>query len=409
MAVADAVPENRDGSEDIMEIRKLDRAEHERTRSLWEQVFSEDSREFVDYYYYVKTKDNTIYTVEEESEIRAMLQLNPYPVRLLDMVTVSDYIVGVATQKEYRGRGYMRNLLIRALWDQYAQKMPFTFLMPAAEAIYSPYDFRFIYRQKQTDLTKQFLNAEKAQIEMERKRIRERDAGFLDAGRMAEFFEQNFSDCWAIAAQRTTQYYQTMVLEQQSELGGVRLVYEEDQLICMYAYAREEGLEIREPLYLEGKEMAFLASVDSLREEEEKITVYGLQEELRFPGDGDALEYREEPVIMARIVHLRELLAAMKVPKDCEICCSFAVIDPILHENSRIWKLQSSAGEESVTVCETEDSQGVLPIAALTEVLFGYKKPEELKEEEEVIFSEKLEKELKKLQCFCPVFLNEIV
>lgn len=31
---------------------------------------------------------------------------------------------------------------------------------------------------------------------------------------------------------------------------------------------------------------------------------------------------------------------------------------------------------------ETEDSQGVLSIAALTEILFGYKTPEEIRAEE---------------------------
>ncbi len=105
--------------ENKMKIRKLDQSEHGKTRSLWEQVFSEDSQEFVDYYYYIKTKDNTIYVIEEDDEIRAMLQLNPYQVKLQESVVPSDYIVGVATQAEYRGRGYMRNLLIHALQDQY--------------------------------------------------------------------------------------------------------------------------------------------------------------------------------------------------------------------------------------------------------------------------------------------------
>ena len=68
--------------ENKMKIRKLDQSEHWKTRSLWEQVFSEDSQEFVDYYYYIKTKDNTIYVIEEDDEIRAMLQLNPYQVKL---------------------------------------------------------------------------------------------------------------------------------------------------------------------------------------------------------------------------------------------------------------------------------------------------------------------------------------
>ena len=64
--------------ENKMKIRKLDQSEHGKTRILWEQVFSEDSQEFVDYYYYIKTKDNTIYVIEEDDEIRAMLQLNRY-------------------------------------------------------------------------------------------------------------------------------------------------------------------------------------------------------------------------------------------------------------------------------------------------------------------------------------------
>ena len=86
--------------ENKMKIRKLDQSEPGKTRSLWEQVFSEDSQEFVDYYYYIKTKDNTIYVIEEDDEIRAMLQLNPYQVKLQESVVPSDYIVGVATHEK---------------------------------------------------------------------------------------------------------------------------------------------------------------------------------------------------------------------------------------------------------------------------------------------------------------------
>ena len=74
---------------------------------------------------------------------------------------------------------------------------------------------------------------------------------------MAAFVEENFSDCWNVIALRNAQYYQTQILEQQSEFGGMRLVFEEEKLVCIYAYAKEEGLEIREPLYLEGKEDLF--------------------------------------------------------------------------------------------------------------------------------------------------------
>ena len=41
-----------------MKIKKLAVEEKGRTRALWEEVFSEDTREFLDYYYFIKTRDN---------------------------------------------------------------------------------------------------------------------------------------------------------------------------------------------------------------------------------------------------------------------------------------------------------------------------------------------------------------
>ena len=51
-----------------MIVRKLDQAEHGKTRKLWEEVFSEDTAEFLDYYYFVKARENQIYVVEEEEK-----------------------------------------------------------------------------------------------------------------------------------------------------------------------------------------------------------------------------------------------------------------------------------------------------------------------------------------------------
>ena len=122
-----------------MIVRRLEQSEHGKTRSLWEEVFTEDTSAFLDYYYYIKTKDN---------QICSMLQLNPYLLKIEESERPSAYIIAVATKEEYRGRGFMGNLLRQALNDMYTAKVPFTFLMPAAEAIYTPYDFRFIYSQR---------------------------------------------------------------------------------------------------------------------------------------------------------------------------------------------------------------------------------------------------------------------
>ena len=99
----------------------------------------------------------------------------------------------------------------------------------------------------------------------------------------------------------------------------------------------------------------------------------------------------------------------MKGPGAEGLCCSFAVIDPILHQNSRIWRLQSGIGEEKVTVKETEDSEGVIPAAELTEFLFGMKSAEEIKQRENVVITDRLERELSRIRKLDRVFLNEIV
>ncbi len=111
------------------------------SRTLYEKVFYEDTKRFVDYYYQYKTKDNEILALKEDGQIVSMLHLNPYTMIVNGYEVESRYIVAVATHPDYRHRGYMRMLLERALRDLSAKKMPFTFLMPASEHIYAPYDF----------------------------------------------------------------------------------------------------------------------------------------------------------------------------------------------------------------------------------------------------------------------------
>ena len=50
-----------------MKIEKLEVSQHLDTRKLYEEVFSEDEKSFVDYYYQEKNKrTNIIYVVRED-------------------------------------------------------------------------------------------------------------------------------------------------------------------------------------------------------------------------------------------------------------------------------------------------------------------------------------------------------
>ncbi len=77
---------------------------------------------------------------------------------------------------------------------------------PQAEAIYRPYDFRFVYAQIQ----------EESCGEPGSMKVTMSDAVLSDAGAMAVFFNTYFAAEYQVCAVRDDQYYQTMIFEQQS-------------------------------------------------------------------------------------------------------------------------------------------------------------------------------------------------
>jgi len=127
---------------DCMEFLRLPREQNILTKTLYEEVFQEDKGAFSDYYYQEVAPGSTIYAARQAPEdICSMVHLNP--TRLLwngEQITIP-YIVAVATRKELRHRGLMRNLLDMILQDLEAEGVPFAFLMPINEAIYRPFGF----------------------------------------------------------------------------------------------------------------------------------------------------------------------------------------------------------------------------------------------------------------------------
>lgn len=71
--------------------------------------------------------------------------------------------------------------------------------------------------------------------------------------------------------------------------------------------------------------------------------------------------------------------------------------------------MQGGGESPDITIQETEDSQGVLTIGALTEVLFGSRTPDEVETEEGVILTSGLKSELEKIEPLHHVFLNEVL
>lgn len=345
-----------------MRVRRLETAEHGKTRPLYEKVFDGDSRGFVDYYYTEKTRENRIYVVEEEGQIRAMLHLNPYLLMVNGSERQTNYIVAVATEEPYRKRGYMRALLTAALRDMYEDGQCFTWLMPAAEAIYTPYGFRTICKQRREEWLAEYTGETPEEPEPAAcGGIRIRPAREADPEALAAAANQALAARYRVYAVRSAGYYRRLMRECESD-GGQLLVRIADGEITDCG-----------PWYPEQPEAGGTS-----------------------------------PRIMARILDVRRMLMTVSLKSLMAVC--FQVEDPVILENNRCLVLTGTEYSGVMLMDgKPENSEGMLPVPALAELLFGVKSPAELAAEPDVRMTERMQGELEKIVPLSPVYLNETV
>lgn len=336
-----------------MEIRKLNLSEHDRTRALYEEVFSQDSTSFVNYYYTEKTKDNQIYVIEVDGGIRTMIHLNPYKMYINGQEKVLHYIVAVATQESYRKRGYMGALLKQVLRNMSEAGESFTFLMPAAEAIYSPYDFKTVYEQEQRFYDEKDMKSSGAGMIVQ-------EAGEAELPELAEEVNQYLRNHYDIFALRSPAYYERLMKEYASDNGKL--------MICK-----------------KGKDT---------------IECHSMVMEKEPEGD--------KPKIMVRILNLERMLMSLKLASLIAVC--FKVTDAIIPENNRCILLTGTEFSGPMLMeGQPDNSEGCISIGALTELVFGSRTVEELCLAEDVTMTERMKEELHKLVPAADIYINEIV
>lgn len=111
-----------------------------KTRKLYEQCFDEGKNEYIDYYYDVIIKRNTVVAlVDDNDDVISMVHLNPYLYNVMGKDFTVHYLVAVATDKNHRGHGYMKRVLITAI--EYLDKLhePFCYIVPDTEELKNTY------------------------------------------------------------------------------------------------------------------------------------------------------------------------------------------------------------------------------------------------------------------------------
>lgn len=355
-------------------------------RKLWEEAFPEDSREFGDYYFREKLKDNRILALVEEAEeqqlgiqeikarrtgdtklsgnVQAMLHRNPYRLMVRGQQWQADYLVGVATRKERRHRGYMRQLLLQMMDDMRREKMPFCFLMPADEAIYRPFGFTFIFRQPWFELTErgQGLRTERwipyrgeitSQV-MEEKESEKKLAV------LSGWMNQWLANHYQVYAVRDEAYLSRLAKELASEEGTLDVFFDGDRIAAVESWW---GSTQRERRLLYGEE-PYVKTVD----------------------------IEEKPAIMARIICPEEFVRVIRLRKKQqeEMTVSLRLRDPLIAENDGTWLWHLNGEESWLERAELNGEESrlgraelngetdlTLTIEELTAWLFGYQVPAE--------------------------------
>lgn len=373
-----------------------DEKEKQKTRRLYEEVFAEDSKQFVDYYYTEKVKDNVIYgifsdveqkkcdtgSMEQETAI-AMLHLNPYEIIIRTSEGKSTeqlhYIVAVATKEEYRHKGFMDKLLKHSLQDMQEAEEPFCYLMPANPKIYEPYQFSYVYDRMDYQKKEEVFAGE---IQIKEVHSEEDVLALLSLSQkiLAEKY-----DCYA---SRNLVYYQRLQRELQAQNGNSYLLYQKGEQIGYYFYAGEEDVII----------------------EAEVLPKYSLE---------DFFTMKKRPIIMARIVDLQKMGAYLFFPEERTAELTLVIEDRILPQNNGtyLWRINEKksqfipqsrqpAGKDTANVPKKVSEE--IPqttIDRLTAFCFGYATVEECFEN----IAEEQKEILEKVQTLRKVFLNEIV
>lgn len=310
-----------------LKLQKLEKTKVLSTRKLWEEVFSEDSGEFVNYYYSYKGPENTAFVWKDREEIVSMLHLTPYQAVLKAFERKErnvSYIVGVATKETWRHKGCMRKLLCEAFWELHKRKEPFAFLMPADPEIYRPFSFEYIYERREYSLREGKLSEEKliwlAEDNSRSLSLQDdqgetctiRLANVNDIGKLTAFAEAVLAHGYDFYLKHTEKYFKVLMKEIESQKGGIFLFERQEKLLA-YAVCALDG------------EVPFFQEL--LYEEEEKTLLEGVFGE----------KERKKPMIMARVIHTEAMLSMLESQEEKELILEIQDKDISVNEGVFQW------------------------------------------------------------------------
>ncbi len=290
---------------------------------LYEKTFK-DTKEFIEYYFDYRLNQAKQFTCYKEDRLASMLFLNKHPVIVNGQYVDCDYIFGVATDEEYRNKGYMTELINEALTDMNNRKLPFTYLIPAVEGIYEKSDFVKVTESDSITFTRNMM----AEPIIKISGLRVIKAENSDVEKLSKFVDKSSMYNYGIHHARTKEYFETMLLELLSENGELLMLVNtnyNNELLGFAFISNEDEVKILD-IECEEEIKSFFATLICERYNTREITM-NINE------------------IMIRIVNIEAMVSLINanymVPNDVDKRLEyFRITDSMIPENNGIFNVK---------------------------------------------------------------------
>lgn len=351
----------------------------EKAKKIWQESFL-DSEDEVKFYFDNLYDRHKYLLLEEDDEIKASLHENPYRLNFNGTIFDSIYIVGVAVSPEYRGKGYMNQLIKESLIENRKRDVPFLFLSPINPEIYRKYGFEYVTRLTRYSMKTESIPYGKIERAYDIKRIElnSNDELYED---LVEVYNEKMRDS-SLYVDRDEKYYRDWVREIKSDGGDVYSIYLDEKVRGYVAFYRREKIEVREIFAKDRRAMEnLLAFIKTFKEYYPELEIKNIDEktlEYCFSNQ-KSFEKRESPFIMGRILNPLEVFKMMNI---YDIDMRILVTDSLIMENNGVYRF-TQEGELSYE--EVGDWDIKIDIGDLSFLVFGQLSLDEL------LFLEKLE------------------
>lgn len=315
---------------------------------LYREVFC-DSDAYVNYFSENILPDSSVFACIADNHIMGMLCLIPKNICVCDREIPCSYIYGVATEKEWRRRGVMSQMMKVAVNRLYTGGAGdyFTYLIPSPAdnaAIYEKYGFcTVMYRN----------NGNTARLNNYADTVLKVRARAGDAGRLSGFAMRHVGKTYGIYIKKDREYFERMISLMEAEDGYIDIYYRGD---CIIGYRIGFDGETVEEVY------------------DNEI----LDDDKTASGIGSAAGNNTGSYIMARIINIMKMIPLMNTAGNGEIIVS--VEDPVIDGNNGTFLWRYGGGtcsfERKETVLGDTGSNIIVNvgIGELTSHIFGCKR-----------------------------------